>query len=39
MLVYEMVERGLVSCDESFERLTVTEVDGKIHVDYDADSP
>lgn len=39
MLVYEMVERGLVSCDDSFERLTVIEIDGQIHVDYDADSP
>ncbi|SCX29821.1 hypothetical protein SAMN02799620_04915 [Mycolicibacterium fluoranthenivorans] len=35
MLVYEMVERGLVSCDESFKYLKVTEADGKIHVDYD----
>ncbi|GAA2794958.1 S1 family peptidase [Mycolicibacterium pallens] len=35
MLVYEMVQRGLVSCDESFGYLKVTEADGKIHVDYD----
>jgi hypothetical protein len=36
MLVYEMVERGLVSCDESFEKLRLTELDEQIHVDYDA---
>jgi hypothetical protein len=38
MLVYEMVERGLVSCDESFDRLTVTEAEGEIHIDYDAEA-
>ncbi|WP_431236708.1 S1 family peptidase [Mycolicibacterium aichiense] len=36
MMVYEMAQRGFVSCDESFEKLKVTERDGKIHIDYDA---
>jgi hypothetical protein len=35
MLVYEMVERGLVSCDESFDILRVTETDDQIEIFYD----
>lgn len=34
--IYEMVERNLVLCDESFERLRLTETNGQIHVYYDA---
>lgn len=36
IMVYEMVERGLVACDESFEKLKVTEMKGQIHINYNA---
>jgi hypothetical protein len=37
MRVYEMVQQGLVACDNSFERLRLVERDDLVHVYYDAD--